>query len=113
MPYPIPNSLKVYALAGLAVLMTWLPLGNAMSSFAETTMDTDIVMTIDESDNFGDDAEMFNNFLNAIAGAVIMTDGNLEVVLIDHNTICISTLTDHEGCPDQHLSRVTIRSDYD
>ena len=113
MPYPIPNSLKTYALAGLAVLMTWLPLGYAKSAFAETRMHADIVMTIDESDDFGDEAEMFNNFLNAFAGAVIMTDGNLEVVVIDRNTICISTLSDSEGCSDQNLSRVTIRSDYD
>jgi len=113
MPYPIPNSSKAYALAGLAVLMTGLALGNPKSSFAETTMDANIVMTMDESANSGDDTEMFNNFLNAIAGAVIMTDGNLAVVLIDRNTICISALTDSEGCSDQHLSRVTIRSDYD
>jgi len=113
MPYPIPNSLKTYALAGLAILMPWLPLGIATSSFAETTMDADIVMTIDKIENFGDETEMFNDALNVFTVAFLLAGGNLEVVVIDRNTICISTLTDHEGCSDQNLARVTIRSDYD
>ena len=113
MPYPIPNSLKTYALAGLIVLITGLPVGNPTSSFAETTMDADIVMTIDENTNFGDEAEMFNNVLNVFTAAFLITGGNLKIVAIDRNTICISALTDIERCSDQNRSRVPVRSDYD
>ncbi len=90
MSYPIPTTLKTFALAGLMSLFIGLPLGNVHSVFAETTMDTDIVMTIDTNESFNDEAEMFNNFLNVFTAAYIATDGNLEVVVLDENTICIS-----------------------
>ena len=127
MPYPIPNSLQTYALAGLVVLITGLPVGNPTSSFAETTMDADIVMTIDKIENFGDETKMFNDALNVFTVAFLLAGGNLEVVVIDRNAICNSALTDSGNCSDQNLSQyrhvktvvegndavMTIRSAYD
>jgi len=128
MPCPIPNTLETYALAGLVILVTGLPLGNVNSSFAETTMDTDIVIVIDSGENFGDEDEMFNNALNVFTAAFVATGGNLEVVVMDRNTICISAPPDSGGCSSdenraryRHVrsdvesndTRVTIRSAYD
>lgn len=128
MPCPIPNTLKTYALAGLVVLVTGLPLGNVNSSFAQTTMDTDIIIAIDTSENFGDEAEMCNNILNVFTAAFVATGGNLEVVDMNRKTICISAPTDSGGCSsdenlaryrhvkmdvESNVARVTIRSAYD
>ena len=94
MSYPILNTFKTCALTGLIVLFTGALWGNVHSASAETTMDSDIVMTIDTSRSFNDEAEMFNNFLNVFTAAYIATDGNLEIVNLDKNTICISA---HNG----------------
>ncbi len=90
MSYTTSNIVKTVALAGLMAFFIGLPLGNVHSAFAETAMDTDIIMTIDTSDSFNDEAEMFNNVLNVFTAAYIATDGNLEVVVLGENTICIS-----------------------
>ncbi len=90
MSYTTSNTVKTFALAGLTVLFIGVSLGNIHSAFAETVMDTDIIMTIDTSESFNDEAEMFNNFLNVFTAAYIASDGNLEVVVLGKNTICIS-----------------------
>ncbi len=90
MSYTISNTVKTVALAGLMAFFIGVPLGNVHSAFAETAMDTDIFMTIDTSKSFNDEAEMFNNVLNVFTAAYIATDGNLEVVVLGENTICIS-----------------------
>ena len=122
------NLLKTYALAGLVLLVTELSLGNVNSFFAQTTMDTDIIIAIDTSENFGDEAEMLNNVLNVFTAAFVATDGNLEVVVMNRNTICISAPPDSgDRSSDENLARyrhmrtdveskearVTIRSAYD
>ena len=90
MSYLTSNTLKIFALTGLMILFIGLPLGNVHSVFAETTLDTDFVITVDPSRSFNDEAEMFNNFLNVFTAAYIAADGNLEVVALDENTICLS-----------------------
>ncbi len=94
MTYPILNTFKTYALAVLVTLFSGLLVGNVNSSFAEEPMVGDIEMWIDTSETFDDEAQMFNNFLNVFIAAYLATDGNLEVVVLDHNTICISA---HNG----------------
>lgn len=94
MSYPILNTFKTYALVGLVTLFSGLPLGNVNSSFAEEPMVGDIEMWIDTSEKFDDEATMFNNFLNVFIAAYVATDGNLEVVVLDRNTMCISA---HNG----------------
>lgn len=130
MPCPIPNTLKIYALAGLVVLVTGLLLGNVNSSFAVEPMVGevgDIEMWIDTREKFDDEATMFNNVLNVFIAAFIATGGNLEVVVLGHNTICISARTGSGGCSSnappryRHVetdvesndARVTIHSAYD
>lgn len=130
MPCPIPNTLKIYGLAGLVVLVTGLSLGNANSSFAAEPMVGevgDIEMWIDTSEKFDDEATMFNNVLNVFIAAFVATEGNLDVVVLDRNTICISARTGSEGCSSivppryRHVAtdvesndaRVTILSAYD
>ena len=101
MPCPILNTLKIYALAGLVVLVTGLLLGNVNSSFAVEPMVGevgDIEMWIDTSEKFDDEATMFNNRLNVFIAAYIATDGNLDIVVLDDNTICISARTGSGGC---------------
>jgi hypothetical protein len=87
----------------------------------------DIEMWIDTSEKFDDEAEMFNNILNVFTAAFVASDGNLEVVVLDHNTICISARTGSGGCSSyaparyRHVetdvesndARVTILSAYD
>lgn len=127
MPCPISNTLKTYALAWLVVLVTGLPLGNINSSFAETTMDAEIIMAIDSSENLGDEAEMFNNILNVFTAAFVASDGALEVMVMDRHSICISARMSSGGCSknappwyryvatdmENHDARVTILSAYD
>lgn len=130
MPCPIPNTLKTYALTGLVILVTWLLLGNVNSSFAVEPMVGevgDIEMWIDTSEKFDDEATMFNNRLNVFIAAYIATGGNLDIVVLDHNTICISARTGSGGCSSnappryRHVetdmegkdARVTIQSAYD
>jgi len=87
-----------------------------------------IIIAIDTSENFGDEAEMLNNVLNVFTAAFVATDGNLEVVVMNRHTICISAPPDSGGCSsDENLARyrhmrtdvesnearVTIRSAYD
>ena len=85
--------------------MTGLPVGNPTSSFAETIIDVDVVMTIDSIEIFGDETEIFNNTLNVFTAAFLKAGGNLEVVIIDRNAICNATLADIRNCADQNLSR--------
>lgn len=127
MPCPIPNTLNAYTLVGLAVLVTGLLLGNVNSSFAVEPMVGevgDIEMWIDTSEKFDDEATMFNNRLNVFIAAYIATDGNLDIVVLDRNTICISARTGNGGCSsnappryrhvatdiERHDARVTILS---
>ena len=94
MSCPILNTFKTYALAGLVALFSGLLLGNVNSSFANPTMvgdAGDFEMWINTNETLEDDeTEMFNNFLNVFIAAYVATEGNLEVVVLDHNTICIS-----------------------
>ncbi|TFG60704.1 MAG: hypothetical protein E4H32_08270 [Nitrospirales bacterium] len=97
MPCPILNTFKTYALAGLVAFFTALPLGNINSSFAIEPMadkmvgeNGDIEMWIDHSEKFDDSATAFNNRLNTFIAAWFANDGNIEVVVLDRNTICIS-----------------------
>ena len=95
---PIMKNLKIYGLAGLVALVSGGALGNINSSFAENTTDADIIMTIDVTDSFGDEAEVFNNVLNVFTAAFLGTNGNIEIVAMDRNTICISARSDSRGC---------------
>ncbi len=90
MSYTISNTVKTLPLAGLMIIFIGVSLGNIHSAFAETAMNTDIIMTIDTSESFNDEAELINNVLNVFTAAYIATDGNLEVVVLGENTICIS-----------------------
>ena len=90
MPDTIPSTVKTYVFVGLFVLMTGASLGTVESLLAETPMDGDMVMSLETNDNYGDEAEMFNNVLNVFTAAFLITGGNMEVVVIDPNTICIS-----------------------
>ena len=127
MLYPITKALKTYVLAGLVVLVSGGVLGKGNSSFAEAAMDSDIFMTIDTRENFGGEAEMFNNVLNVFTAAFLATNGNLEIVAMDRHTICISARPGSGGCPKNdpkrfrhvatdsasHDAGVTIISNYD
>ncbi len=93
--YLISNSLKIFTFTGLIVLFAWVLDGNIHSAFAETTMDPDIVMTFDTSEILDEDAEVFNKFLNFITATYVSTGGDLEVVVLDQNTICISAYTNN------------------
>ena len=94
MSYVITSILKTCSFALLVVLVVVLFSGATTSSFAETTIDTDIVMTIDRIDSFGDEAEKFNNFLNVFTAAFLASGGNLHIVAINSHTICISVPSD-------------------
>ena len=98
MSYQITNTLKTYLLTGLVALVTAMPLGNAQSAFAETTMDTNIIMFIDTNGNLSNESLMFNNVLNVFTAAFIASGGDLEIVVIDENTVCISATTSSESC---------------
>ncbi len=101
MPYPIPNTLKTYALAGLMTFVTGLLLGNINSSFAVEPMmgeAGEIEMWVDTSEKFDDEAAAFNNFLNVFTAAFVATGGDLKIVVLDQNTICLSALSANEGC---------------
>ena len=95
---PITKTLNTYALAGLMALVTWGAAGHVDSSFAETTMNDDIIMTIDTSEDFVDETTMFKNILYVFISAYIVTDGNPDIVVLDHNTVCISPRSDSGGC---------------
>ena len=93
MPYSILNTLKTSVLAGLVIFVTGLLFENVNSSFAVEPMMGevgDIEMWIDTREQFDDEATMFNNFLNVFTAAFLATDGNLEVMVLNQNTICIS-----------------------
>ncbi len=93
MSYPNSNTFKIYTCAGLLTLFTGLPLGNVNSSFAVEPIvgeAGDIEMWIDSRKKFSDEATGFNNRLNTFIAAWFATDGNMEVVVLDRNTICIS-----------------------
>lgn len=104
------NTLKIRILVGLAVLVTGLWLGNASSSFAETGTDQDIIISVDLGSGSAADVQKFNHFLNIYTAAFLESEGNLEVVVVDRNTICISARTGSEGCSgntstlDRHVS---------
>ena len=97
MSYPNLNIVKTYTLAVFVALLTGLPFGNVNSSFAVEPMvgePGDIEMWIDTSEKFDDEATAFNNRLNTFIAAWFANDGNIEVVVLDRNTICISG---HDG----------------
>ena len=90
MSYTTSNTVKIFALAGLIAFFIGVPLGNIHSAFAETEMDTDIVMTIDTNQNFEVDPEIFDSLLIVVTAAFLATDGNLEVMVLGENTVCLS-----------------------
>ena len=122
---PASITLTIRGLVGLAVLVTGLSLGKVNSSFAETGTDQDIIISVDLGSRSAVDVQNFNHFLNVFTAAFLESEGNLEVVVVDRNTICFSARTDGEGCSgdtsiaNRHVVRngdnssVTILTTYD
>ena len=98
MLHPTLNMMKIATLTALLVFLTGSVFESVHASFTEATLDTDIIMTLDTLVPLDDEAEMFNNFLNVFIAAYIATKGNMEIVVLGHNTICISTPGDHKEC---------------
>ena len=98
MSHPILNMMKIATLTVLMVFLTGSAFESVHASFTEATLDTDIVMTLDTLVPFDDEAEMFNSFLNVFIAAYIATEGNMEIVVLGHNTICISVPGEHKEC---------------
>ncbi len=104
MSYTNVHTSKIYAFVGFVVLIIGLPLGTIDLSFGETPMDTDIVMTIDPNGSPAEKAQALNHIMNVLAAAFVRTEGNVEVVVRDRKELCISAVTDDEGCSSENPS---------
>ena len=89
---PITKTLKIWT---FVFFVTGLLLGSGQSSFAEPYMVGHYEMQIDTKERYDDEIVMFNAMLSVFSAAYLASGGNLEIVALDRDTICIS---DSGGC---------------
>ncbi len=99
MTFSIAKSIENSAFVGLMVFVTTCLFLFVDSAFAQIPLENDIIMVIDRGEPFDDEAETFNNLLNVFTAAFIAAKGNLEIVALGHNTICIAARESDSPCP--------------
>lgn len=99
MSYPISNTVKTVALACLGAVALVLSMEYKNVSFAQGSPDADSVLAMDTDEIFEVDSEIFDSLLIVVTAAFLATDGNLEVAVLDDNSVCISA--QRENCSDQ------------
>ncbi len=99
MSYPISNTVKTVALACLGAVALVLSMEYKNVSFAQDSPDADSVLAMDTDEIFEVDSEIFDSLLIVVTAAFLATDGNLEVAVLDDNSVCISA--QRENCSDK------------
>lgn len=98
------NTFRVYPVC-LVALVIALFAGSPHSSFAQTSVDADVVFVIDTGPTMADEVLVFQSLFNEFFTARIAATGvSLQIVVIGSSSICLPPPTGIDSCPnDENL----------